>query len=424
MCLTIPAKVIKLEANQAVIRDNNSTKKISILLVPDLRVGDWVLYIGDLALQKISKSDAQEIMELLESSQKIDISKLSQKFKRIIQSSQLRQLNKKEIIYLLKTEGIEKEALFSEANVVRKNYLADFICIHGIIEFSNYCKNDCLYCGLRVQNKKIKRYRLSVDEIVKTAINAVNKKGYKLLILQSGDDDYYSDEMLCQIIKKIKARARVFIFMSVGERDYEGYKKMKEAGASGMLFRFETSNQNLFKKLHPKGKDFKKRFDHLKFLKKLGYFIATGFIVGLPGQTIEDLADDILKVKKWGHMISIGPFAPCDNTPLFNSPQGDVEMNLKMIAILRLLMKKARIPVVTALETLAGEEGRKRALRAGANSLMLNLTPAKFRSLYKIYPNKFYQNKSYWEKYGLFKYEESYNMLEERMQEELINSGL
>jgi len=213
----------------------------------------------------------------------------------------------------------------------------------------------------------------------------------------------------------------VFIFMSVGERGYQCYRRMKEEGASGVLFRFETANPKLFKKFHPKGKNFINRFEHLKFLKELGYFIATGSIVGLPGQTTEDLADDILMMKKWAHMISMGPFVPCGDTPIGNFPQGDVEMNLKMTAISRLLMKSARIPVVTALETLAGEEGRRRSLEAGANSLMFNLTPARFRSLYKIYPDKFYQEGSIWEKYGLFKYEESYKMLEERMQEELKN---
>lgn len=419
MCLTIPAQVIKLENNHAVIRSSNGIKEVRGLLIPNLKVGDWILYINNLALEKISKNDAQEIIDLLENSQNVDIAKLSDQFKNIIEASRFRDLTRDEIIYLLNTQGLEKEALFSEANIIRKTYLKDFICIHGIIEFSNFCKNDCLYCGLRKENRALSRFRMSIDEIVGTAEKAVHKKGYKLLILQSGEDYFYTTEILCEIIKKIKKKCRVFIFISIGERDYECYKKMKEAGASGVLFRFETSNPELFKKLHPQGKNFKKRFEHLKFMRELGYFIATGSLIGLPGQTIKDLADDILTMKKWAHMISMGPFLPCDNTPLGSSPCGDVEMNFKMSAILRLLMKKARIPVVTALETLAGEEGRKRALQAGANSLMFNLTPAEYRPLYKIYPDKFYQEESIWEKYGLFKYEESYKMLEERMQKEL-----
>ena len=344
---------------------------------------------------------------------------MADSFKSIIVASKTRDLNKEEIIYLLNTEDQEKAALFSEANIIRKTYLKDFICIHGVIEFSNYCRNDCAYCGLRKQNPKLERYRMNVEEIVSAADKAVNVKGYKLLVLQSGEDSWYTDEILVEIIAKIKKKCQVFIFMSIGERGYDCYKKMKQAGLSGVLFRFETSNPELFKKLHPNGKNLSNRFAHLKFMKELGYFIATGSIIGIPGQTIEDLADDILLMKKYAHMISMGPFVPCEETPLSDARHGDIEINLKMIAILRLLMPKARIPVVTSLETLAGEDGRKRALSAGASSLMLNLTPDKYRPLYKIYSDRFYQEESVWEKYGLFKYEESYKMLEERMRDAL-----
>lgn len=419
MCLTVPGQVVKIKKDEAIIKVGAVAHKINTSLTPNLQIGDWILRINNLAIKKIVKGDAQEIIELLGSQKKINLLKLSAKFQDIIRASKIRILTKKEILYLLNTEDAEKEALFSEANIVRKTNIKDFICIHGIIEFSNYCKNDCLYCGLRRQNKKLKRYRLSIDEIVKTAVESVKKRGYKLLVLQSGEDYFYTDEMLCEIIRKIKEKCRVFIFISIGERGRECYRKIKEAGASGVLFRFETSNPKLFKKLHPNGKNFKNRFEHLKFMKELDYFIATGSIIGLPGQTIADLVNDILTMKKWANMVSMGPFVPCNNTPLSKKPHGDPEMNLKMIAILRLLMPHTRIPVVTALETLLGEKGRKRALQAGANSLMFNLTPAKYRPLYKIYPNKFFKKKEMWEKYGLFKYEESYKMLEERMAKEL-----
>ena len=145
-----------------------------------MKVGDWILYISNLALEKISKNDAREIIELLENSQNVDIAKLSSQFKDIIEASRFRDLTKDEIIYLLNAQGLEKEALFSEANIIRKTYLKDFICIHGIIEFSNFCKNDCLYCGLRKENRALPRYRMSIDEIVDTAERAVHKKGYKL----------------------------------------------------------------------------------------------------------------------------------------------------------------------------------------------------------------------------------------------------
>ncbi len=420
MCLTIPAKILEIDKEKAIIESVNERKKINISVVKDLKIGDWVLYIANFAVKKINKKDAKEIINLLQPYKEIDISKLDSKFKRILEQARIRNLTKDEIIFLLKIKDpIEKEVLFSEANIIRQTHLKDFICIHGIIEFSNFCENDCFYCGLQKKNQELKRYRMNIDEIVKVADKAVNEKGYKLLVLQSGEDYFYTDDMLSEIIKKIKKKCRTFLFMSIGERSHECYKRMKQAGCDGVLFRFETSNPKLFKKLHPKGKDFKKRFELLKFMRKLNYFIATGSIIGLPGQSIEDLADDILIMKKWANMISMGPFVSSDNTPLAKHSSGDPEMNLKMIAILRFLMPDTRIPVVTSLETLLGEGGRKKALQAGANSLMFNLTPPKYRSLYKIYPDKFFQKEEKWEKYGLFKYEESYKMLEERMRKEL-----
>lgn len=450
MCLTIPAQVIKIDKNKIILRESSGAIKNVSAFLSNLKKGDWVLCINDLIIKKIAKKDAGEIIKLLESAENIDVSMLDGKFKKIIQASKNSALTKKEILYLLKADGAEKEALFSEANLVRKENIKDFICIHGIIEFSNYCQNDCFYCGLRKENAKLKRYRMSVDEIVKTAEKAVKERGYKLLVLQSGEDYFYTDDMLAEIIKKIKEKCRVFIFMSIGERRYDCYEKMKKAGASGVLFRFETSNPKLFKQLHPKGKprrnlaageilrgkNFKNRFEHLKFMKELGYFITTGSIIGLPGQTMEDLVNDILTIKKWANMVSMGPYVPIAETPLgklqipnnksqkklqIQNSKQKAELNLKMIAILRLLMPVARIPVTTALETLLGEEGRKRTLQAGANSLMFNLTPPKYRPLYKIYPNKFFKKEENWERYGLFKYEESYKMLEEKMRQGLTN---
>lgn len=420
MCLTIPAKVTKLEGNFAIIADSNSTRKVLASFIPDLKIGDWLLYTSDTAVRKISEIDAKEIISLLENFHPLsDAEKLSKTFKDIIAASKKRDLSKEEIIYLFQTEETEKEALFAEADIVRKTYLKDFICIHGIIEFSNYCKNDCAYCGLRAKNNTVERYRMSVEEIVDTAVEAVDKKGYKLFVLQSGEDPFYTDQMLLDIIAGIKRRAKAFIFMSVGERSRQAYKKMKEAGASGVLFRFETSNPELFKKFHERGKKLQNRLELLEYLKSIGYFIATGSILGFPGQTIEDIADDVLLIKKLAHMASFGPFVPGANTPIHDQPAGDVQLVLKMIAVLRLIMKTGRIPVVTALETLAGKDIRKQALTAGANSLMFNLTPARYRPLYKIYPNKFHEQENIWEKYGLFKAEESYQMLEERMREEI-----
>ncbi|MFQ5354074.1 MAG: hypothetical protein ACE5DR_03925, partial [Thermodesulfobacteriota bacterium] len=259
------------------------------------------------------------------------------------------------------------------------------------------------------------------------AVRAVEDNGYKLLVLQSGEDPFFTDEVLVDIIRRIKARSRVFLFISAGERGYASYKLLKEAGASGVLFRFETSNEGLFKKLHSArpgaAKNLENRFEHLAFFKDLGYYIATGSLTGLPGQSLEDIADDILVTKKWANMVSTGPFVPSPYTPLAHYPAGDPELHLKVMAVIRLVMKNARLPVVTAYETLVGERARKRALSSGANSLMINLTPAVYRGRYALYPGKSFDEEDLFVKYGLFKYKGSFEMLEENMLEEFSREG-
>ncbi len=416
MCLTIPAKVVEIHGDKAVIKQGDVKKNISIKAIPDVKVDDWVLYMSDIAVQKVNKDDAKEILELLEHVQITDPDTLDPQFVEIIKNSKERALEKEEIEYLLKCKGREMEALFSEADMVRRANINDFFCIHGIIEFSNYCVNDCAYCGLRKENTAIRRYRMPVEEIADTVEEAVNGKGYKLIVLQSGDDPYYTKEKLVQMVKKIKERCRVFIFMSIGQRDYETYKALRQARVNGVLFRFESSNPNLFKKIHKNGKDLKTRMDHLTFMRELNYFIASGSIIGLPGQTISDMADDVITMRdNKFDMISMGPFVPCKNTPFEDEAQGNADMNLKMISILRLEMKDAKIPVVTALETLDPAEGRKNAIQAGANSLMFNLTPEKYAKHYEIYKRKEALNTRMWEKYGLYNTDESYKMLEEKL---------
>lgn len=415
MCLTIPAKVEEIREKKAIINKDGNHFEIDIRSIDDLNVGDWILYMSDIAVQKVSPKDAEEILELLEHVQKTDPNNLSEQFLNVIKASKQRKLQKNEIKYLLQLEGPELEALFSEAEMMRKTLIKDFFCIHGIIEFSNYCVNDCNYCGLRFQNKAIKRYRMSDDEIVKTVGEGADL-GYKLFVLQSGEDPYYTKEKLVELMRKIKEKHKVFIFISIGERDYETYKALKEARADGVLFRFETSNSDLFTKIHPKGKSLKNRFKHLKFMKELGYFIASGSIVGLPGQTLDDLADDIMTIRDHEFdMVSMGPFVPCPNTPYYNEKPGSTDTMLKMIAILRLEMKDTRIPVVTAHETLDPEEGRKKAIKAGANAMMFNLTPSKYREHYEIYKRKEAHDRKMWEKYGLYNTEESYKMLEDKL---------
>lgn len=423
MCLTIPAKVISIKELQPdslirsiLVKDSRGEKKVTALMMPELKVGDWVLYAADTAVRKISEVDAREILELLEPRSHIDLSLLDKEFLSILKACNERGLEKAEIVRLLETKDeTELEALFSEANTIRQANLKDFFCIHGIVEFSSHCARNCHYCGLRRDSGEADRYRMSPDEIVSAVDNAVNRRGYKLVVLQSGDDFYYTDAILTDIIKRIKGSCKVFIFMSVGERGLESYKRLKDAGASGVLFRFETSNREIYNSLHP-GQSYDERIAHLKGMKEMGYYIASGFLIGLPGQTVEGLADDIITMKSLEtNMVTVGPFIPSDNTPLAEWPAGDALMTLKVIAITRLLMPKTKIPVTTALETIESEEGRRLGLSSGANSLMFNLTPAEYRDAYRIYPNKYHGKEEVWEKYGLFKEALSYKMLEEKM---------
>lgn len=417
MCLTIPAEVIKINGNRALIKSENETKEINIIADKELKIGDWVLYISDVVVKKINADEAREIIDLLKTRPQVERKNLSRKFQEIIKKSKTEELSESEIVYLLKASGAEKEVLCQEADLTRRASLKEFICIHGVIEFSNYCRCDCSYCGLNSNNKEAKRYRFTPQEIIANVLRAV-KAGYKLLILQSGEDAHYSDEVLEKIIKEIKRRAQVFIFLSIGERGYESYKRLKQAGADGALFRFETTNEDLFNKIHLNGKEFKNRFEHLKFLKELGYYLASGPIIGLPGKTTENLARDLLFIKKNSiPMISMGPFIPCPGTLLENEKRGEAELTLKMMATARLMMPTSRIPCTTAFETLfdSANEARSRALNAGASALMFILTDKKYRADYKIYPGREVVLNELWEKYGLWRNDESFRMLSERL---------
>lgn len=423
MCLTIPAKVISIddEASASLIRkitveDSKGRRSLNAIDLPDLAVGDWILYAFDAAVRKVDASEAREILDLLDNRRHLDISKLDGKYLETLKACSSGEASRDQIIELLETgDPLETEALFSEADTIRQSNLRDFFCIHGIIEFSNYCIRSCHYCGLRKDSSHFKRYRMEPEEIVEAVVDAVERRGYKLIVLQSGDDFYYTDDMLVYILKEIKKRCKVFIFVSVGERAVDCYRRMKEAGASGVLFRFESSNETIYNSIHP-GQSLTARIDLLKAMKGMGYYIASGFLIGLPGQSSADIADDILKMKELGvRMVTVGPFIPSDSTPLSDYPAGDATMALKVTAISRLLMPKAKIPVTTALETIESEEGRRLGLSSGANSLMFNLTPEKYRADYRIYPNKYHGREEVWEKYGLYREELSYKMLEKKM---------
>lgn len=294
------------------------------------------------------------------------------------------ELSRDEIIALLKDDSINEE-LFKAADEVRKKYLGDEVHLRGLIEFTNICKRNCMYCGLRRDNKSLNRYRLSHEEIIDFAKKAVSY-GYKTLVLQGGEDDYYTVERLVPIVKDLKALG-VALTLSIGERPFEEYEALKKAGADRFLLRIETTDRELYEKLDP-GMSHENRIQCLKNLRKLGYEVGSGCLVGLPGQKIESLADDILFFKELDvDMNGIGPFIPNEDTPLKDAEGGQFELALKVMAIVRLLLPDINIPATTAMETL-NKQGRVIALQCGANVVMPNVTEGEYRKLYALYPGK------------------------------------
>lgn len=290
---------------------------------------------------------------------------------------------KEELVELLNSDGKE---LCAVANKVREYYVGNAVHLRGLIEFSNICKRSCAYCGLQSTNKNIDRYRLSEEEIIVFANHGV-ELGYKTVVLQSGEDEYFTKDRVCKIIEEIK-KNDVAVTLSIGERTYSEYKAFKDAGADRYLIRIETTDKNLYKKLHP-NMSFENRVECLYNLRELGYEVGTGCLVGLPEQTVESLADDILFFKELNaDMVGIGPFIPHQDTPLRGelNPH-NFDMALKVMALTRLMLKDINIPATTAMETI-NPKGRIIALSSGANVVMPNITQGKYRAKYEIYPNK------------------------------------
>jgi len=291
-------------------------------------------------------------------------------------------LTKEEIVSLLECNSDE---LFMAADRVRKKYVGDEVHLRGLIEFSNYCKQNCLYCGFRRDNKNATRYRLTQEEIVRFAKEA-SEQGYKTVVLQSGEDPYFTIDRMKSILSEIK-KFDLAVTLSIGEKTFEEYEAYKEAGANRFLIRIETTDKDLYTKLDP-DMDWQNRLRCLEDLKKLGYDVGTGCLVGLPEQSLESLADDILFFKEINaDMIGIGPFIPNDNTPMKDEKGGTFELALKVMAITRLLLPDINIPATTAMETL-NPNGRLIALQSGANVVMPNVTQGDYRKFYEIYPGK------------------------------------
>ncbi len=293
-------------------------------------------------------------------------------------------LTQDELAKILENKEINQE-LFNAADRVREKYVGNEVQLRGLVEFSNMCSKNCFYCGLRKDNKNLKRYKLKPEIIIDFAEKAVSY-GYKTLVLQSGEGDFYSTKEMSHIISEIK-KLDVAITLSIGEKTEEEYKLFKEAGADRFLLRIETTDRELYKRMHPE-MSHENRVNCLMTIKKLGYEVGTGSLIGLPNQTIESLAGDILFFKELeADMIGIGPFIPNEDTPLAAEKSGTFEMSLKVMALTRLLLPDINIPATTAMESL-NPDGRIIALQSGANVVMPNVTEGEYRALYKLYPGK------------------------------------
>ena len=300
-------------------------------------------------------------------------------------------LNKESILRLLRLNKKEDiQELYRWADRVRQENMGNQVYIRGIVEFSNICANDCLYCGIRASNHKVSRYVIPADEIMAT-VRQMPAMGQTTVVLQSGESPAYGDDDLGVLIQQIKRETGLAITVSAGNRSPDVYRYWKACGMDRYLIRFETSDRSLFAKLHPDC-SLDERIQCLHSLRALGVQTGSGFMIGLPGETLETLADNILLCCELSlDMIGIGPFIPHPDTPMCNSINAytdQQEMFFKALAVLRLRNPRAHIPATTAYDAVFPGTGRNLALQRGANVFMPNDTPAKYRQHYLLYPGK------------------------------------
>lgn len=298
-------------------------------------------------------------------------------------------LNRKEFTALLDNNtGTLREQLSAAADEAKRKYFGNKVYIRGLIEFSNYCKNDCYYCGIRHSNQFADRYRLSKEDILLCCREGYGL-GFRTFVLQSGEDPFYTDEHMIDIISSIhKMYPDCAITLSLGERSKESYKRLFDAGADRYLLRHETANKAHYNLLHPASMSYEHRMQCLQDLKDIGYQVGCGFMVGSPHQTSEMLADDLLFIQDFKpHMVGIGPFISHKDTPFAEETSGTLEDTLLLLSILRLMQPALLLPATTALGTIS-PTGREKGIQAGANVVMPNLSPTKTRAKYSLYDNK------------------------------------
>ena len=298
-------------------------------------------------------------------------------------------LNREEWIQLIEGRTPKlAQYIFEKARKIRQAYYGTDVYIRGLIEFTNYCKNDCYYCGIRRSNSRAHRYRLSEEQILRCCHQGYTL-GFRTFVLQGGEDGYFTDERMVGLVREIhKNYPDCAITLSIGERSYDSYLALFEAGADRYLLRHETWDEEHYRLLHPPALSAKHRQQCLWDLKKIGYQIGTGYMVGSPFQTAGNLADDMLFLEKLNpQMVGIGPFIPHHDTPFKDQAAGTLELTLYMLGLIRLMLPKVLLPATTALGTI-DEKGRELGILAGANVVMPNLSPENVRKDYLLYDNK------------------------------------
>lgn len=285
--------------------------------------------------------------------------------------------------------------LWSVADQKREDYVGQGVHLRGLIEISNYCRRSCWYCGLRKERTALQRYRMSFDEIMSCVLQAQHF-GYGTVVIQAGEDPGLDATLIGNLVRRIKRSTDLAVTLSLGEQPRDIYQTWRDAGADRYLLRIETTNEVLLKRIHP-GQPFGRRMEHLDILKTLGYEVGSGIMVGIPGQTYAMIAKDLQWFRDFDlDMIGVGPYLPHPDTPLAQTPPpglNDQTENSELltnivVALARMACPEANIPATTALATINKPQGREFALSHGANVVMPNLTPAKFRTYYDIYPNK------------------------------------
>ncbi len=298
-------------------------------------------------------------------------------------------LSREDFAILLDSRNDEiAKYLYERAGAVKHHIYGHHVYMRGLIEFTNYCRNDCYYCGIRKSNRRAQRYRLTNNQILECC-HAGYDLGLRTFVLQGGEDPYYTDEKIIAIVRSIKKYyPDCAVTLSIGEKDYASYQAYFDAGADRYLLRHETANQEHYAKLHPPGMSLDNRKQCLFNLKEIGYQVGCGFMVGSPYQTNECIIDDLLFIKELNpHMIGIGPFIPHKDTRLADKKVAPLELTLFLLGVIRLMLPKVLLPATTALGTIH-PQGREQGILAGANVVMPNLSPVNVREKYMLYDNK------------------------------------